>query len=338
MSAVSLGVMNLGAWANTDAHDQRRIIDRAIDAGINLIDTADVYSQGESERILGEVLRGRTDRDDLLIATKFHSPMGEGLNNRGNSRHWIARAVEGSLTRLGVDHIDLYQIHRPDPTVDIDDTLGALTDLVRAGKIRYFGTSTFTGHQLTEARFTATLRQREYPVSEQLPYSILARAVEREVLPVADKYQLGVLAWSPLAGGWLAGGGHSASTRLGRQPERHSLDIEANQKKAEIVARLESIATDAGLTLPRLAIAFVLANAVISTVLVGPRTPEQLEDALTAADLDLDLAVLDSIDAVAAPGITVNQADTGFPLSHVGELVRAQRRQAQGRTAQRRRD
>lgn len=327
VSELSLGVMNFGAWANQHSGDHEEILARAIEAGVNLIDTADVYSAGESERILGALLAKRSDRDELIIATKFHSQWLGGRNTRGNSRHWVTRAVDASLQRLGLDHIDLYQIHRPEPGTAIDETLGALSDLVRAGKIRYFGTSTFSGHELTEARWTAHDRRHIYPVSEQLPYSILAREAEREVFEVARKYRLGTIVWSPLAGGWLGGrrdGG--ASTRLQRQPERHASDVPENRIKQEIVAELGRIAQDAGCTLPQFALAFVLANNVVSTVLLGPRTPAQLDELLAAVDLELPAETLARVDELALPGRTINPADTGYGRDHVQSLVSQQRR------------
>ena len=204
MSPLCLGAMMFGAWGNPDHDDSIRIIHRALDAGINFVDTADVYSGGESEEIVGKALAGR--RDEIVLATKFHGRMGDGPNQRGNSRRWIVQEVEDSLRRLGTDWIDLYQAHRPDPDCDIDETLGALTDLVRAGKIRYLGSSTFPAHEIVEAQWTAERRGRERFMSEQPPYSLLVRGIEADVLPVCSRYGMGVIPWGPLAGGWLSGG------------------------------------------------------------------------------------------------------------------------------------
>src|SRR6195256_3660141 len=201
VSPLCLGAMMFGAWGNPDHDDSVRIIRRALDAGINFIDTADVYSAGESEEIVAKALAG-TRREDIVLATKAHSPMGQDPNERGNSRRWLIRECENSLRRLGTDYIDLYQIHRPDPDTDIDETLGALTDLIRAGKICYAGSSTFPPAQIVEAQWTAEARGRERFVCEQPPYSILVREIETEVLPVCERYGMGVIAWSPLAGGW----------------------------------------------------------------------------------------------------------------------------------------
>ncbi len=326
VSAFTLGVMNFGTWANTDESELERIVAASVDAGINVIDTADVYSQGESEEMLGRVLARRTDRDDLIIATKFYNPVGTDRNNRGSGRRWIVRAVEDSLRRMKLEHIDLYQAHRPDPTVPIDDTLGTLSDLVHQGKIRHFGTSTFTSHQLTEAHWSALARGRELPVTEQLPYSILAREAEREVLDVALKYRLGVLSWSPLAGGWLSGSYRSeTSTRLARQPERHAGELPENAQKRQAVQGLAAVAEEAGLPLAQLAVAFVLANRAISTAIVGPRTLDQLTSLLAAADLDLAPEVLAAIDEIVPPGRTINPADTGYPREHAAAILARQR-------------
>ena len=188
--------MMFGAWGNTDHDDSIRIIHRALDAGINFVDTADVYSAGESEEIVGKALKGR--RDDVVLATKFFMPMGEDPNRRGGSRRWIVAAVEDSLRRLGTDWIDLYQIHRPDPDTDIDETLGALTDLVQQGKVRYIGSSSFSGSQIVEAQWAARDRRLERFRTEQPPYSLLVRGIELDVLPTAQRHGMGILTYSPL--------------------------------------------------------------------------------------------------------------------------------------------
>src|SRR5947209_149531 len=228
VSPLCLGAMMFGAWGNTDHEDSIRIIHRALDAGINFIDTADVYSRGESEEIVGKALAGGR-RDSVVLATKVHGRMGDDPNEFGNSRRWIVREVEHSLRRLGTDWIDLYQIHRPEPDTDIDETLGALTDLVRAGKVRYIGSSTFQPSQIVEAQWVAQRRGRERFVCEQPPYSLLHRGIEAEVLPVCQRYGMGAIVWSPLAGGWLSGrygsdaGSPDASRRAGTQPTRFDM-------------------------------------------------------------------------------------------------------------------
>src|SRR5215212_8166370 len=203
VSPLCLGAMMFGDWGNKDHDDSVRIIHRALDAGINFIDTADVYSRGESEEIVGKALAGR--RDDVVLATKVHGTMGDDPNQFGNSRRWVIREVEASLRRLGTDWIDLYQIHRPEPDTDIDDTLGALTDLVRSGKVRYIGSSTFPPSQVVEAQWVARDRRLERFVCEQPPYSLLVRGIEEDLLPTAQRHGMGVIPWSPLAGGWLSG-------------------------------------------------------------------------------------------------------------------------------------
>src|ERR1700716_1536384 len=204
VSPLCLGAMMFGGWGNTHHEDSARSIHRALDAGINFIDTADVYSRGESEEIVGKALAGGR-RDSVVLATKVHGRMGDDPNQYGNSRRWIIQEVENSLRRLKTDWIDLYQIHRPEPDTDIDVTLGALSDLVAAGKVRYVGSSTFPAHAIVEAQWVAERRGRERFVCEQPPYSIFVRGIEADVLPTCQTYNMGVIPWSPLAGGWLSG-------------------------------------------------------------------------------------------------------------------------------------
>ena len=314
VSELCLGAMMFGAWGNPDHDESVRIIQRALDAGINFVDTADVYSAGESEEIVAKALAGR--RDEIVLATKVHFAMGDDPNRRGNSRRWIMAEVENSLRRLGTDYIDLYQIHRPDESVDIDETLGALSDLVHAGKIRAFGSSTFPAEQIVEAQWVAQARGRERFRAEQPPYSLLVRGVERDVLPTAQKYGMGVIPWSPLAGGWLAGNFGSdkknASRRSERLPGRYDLSVPANQRKLEAVDRFSVIADDAGLTLIEFALAFVLEHPAVSAAIIGPRTMDHLESQLSAPTIRLGRDVLDEIDQVVAPGTNVNVADAGW--------------------------
>ena len=308
--------MMLGSMGNTDHDEGIRIIHRALDAGINLIDTADTYSQGESEVIVGKALAAFA-RDAVVLATKVNNPMGQGINTQGSSRRWITREVENSLRRLGVDHIDLYQLHRPDPTVELEETLAALTDLQRSGKIRAFGTSTFPAHQLVRAQWVSEKHHLGRFVSEQPPYSILCRAIEADVLPVAQEHGIGVLSWSPLAGGMLSGkygtGKENASHRAtGRYPERYNTENEANRRKFEIVTELDELAHKAGLTLVELAVAFALNHPAISSVLLGPRTIEHLEPLLGAPEVRLDAEVLDAIDQLVEPGTIVSGHELGY--------------------------
>jgi aryl-alcohol dehydrogenase-like predicted oxidoreductase len=308
--------MMFGAWGNPDHDDSVRIIKRALDAGINFIDTADVYSAGESEEIVAKALAG-TRRDHIVLATKAHGAMGQDPNERGNSRRWLIRECENSLRRLGTDYIDLYQIHRPEPDTDIDETLGALSDLIRAGKICYAGSSTFLPSQIVEAQWTAERRGRERFVCEQPPYSILVRGVETEVLPVCQRYGMGVIPWSPLAGGWLSGRYRQgqeapASTRAQRLPERFDLSLPGNQAKLEAAEQLAVLAEQSGLTLIQLALGFVLAHPAITAAIIGPRTMEQLESQLAAADVVLSPDILDRIDEIVPPGTNLNPPDRGY--------------------------
>lgn len=323
VSPLTLGAMNFGAPGATGEAESIEIVHAALDAGINVVDTADVYTRGRSEEIVGKALAGR--RDDVILATKFHGRLGDDPNHFGNSRRWIIREVEASLTRLQTDHIDLYQVHRPEEGTEIDETLGALTDLVHQGKIRYFGTSTFLPGQLVEAQWVAEKRGRERPVTEQPPYSILARGAETEVLPLAQKHGLGVLPWSPLAGGWLSGRSATEaadSPRRARRPDRHDPRLPENVLKAAAVERLSKLAADAGITLVQLALAFVLEHPAVSSAIVGPRTPAHLEAALAALDVRLPEDVLDEIDRIVPPGVTLNPADAGYQPPSLTDAAR----------------
>jgi aryl-alcohol dehydrogenase-like predicted oxidoreductase len=316
VSPLCLGAMMFGSWGNPDHDESVRIIRRALDSGINFIDTADVYSAGESEEIVGKALTG-IDRDSVVLATKAHASMGDDVNMSGNSRRWIIRECDNSLRRLGTDYIDLYQIHRPDPSADIDETLSALTDLIRAGKIRYAGSSTFPPAQIVEAQWVAERRGRERFVCEQPPYSIMVRGIEADVLPVCQQYGMGVIPWSPLAGGWLSGryrkgADTPASTRAQRLPQRFDLSLPGNRAKLEAAEQLAVLAEKSGMTLIQLALAFVIQHPAVTAAIIGPRTMEHLEGQLTAADVTLDAAILDRIDEIVPPGTNLNQPDRGY--------------------------
>jgi len=328
VSPLCLGAMMFGAWGNPDHEDSIRIIHRALDAGINFIDTADVYSGGESEVIVGKALKG-VDRSRVVLATKVHGTMGDDVNMQGNSRRWIIAECENSLRRLGVDYIDLYQIHRPDEGTDIDETLGALSDLVHQGKIRTFGSSTFPAEQIVEAQWVAEKRGRERFMTEQPPYSLLVRGIERDVLPVAQRYGMGVIPWSPLAGGWLSGrfgvGKDNTSRRAERIPARYDLSIPGNVRKLEIVTELAVVADQAGLSLIEMALAFVLEHPGVSAAIIGPRTMEQLESQLSAPSVALEASVLDRIDEIVPPGVNLNAADGGYMAPSIASSWRRRR-------------
>lgn len=320
VSALSLGALMFGAWGNKDEDESVRMIHQALDAGVNLVDTADMYSEGRSEEIVGRALKGR--RDEVVLATKFHNPMGPGLNDRGNSRLWIMRAVEASLRRLDTDHIDLYQAHRWDPATDLEETLSALTDLVRQGKVRYLGCSTFPAFLIVEAHWVSERRGLERFACEQPPYSIFVRPGELDVFPVCLRYGMGVLVWSPLAAGWLTGkyrrGQEApADSRAVSYPgpymaPRFDLSRPGNQRKLDLVEELEGVAREAGLSLTHMAIAFAVAHPAVTSAIIGPRTPEQLRDLLAGADVRLDESTLDAIDAVVPPGTVLNEPDRGW--------------------------
>src|SRR5689334_2568793 len=316
VSPLCLGAMMFGAWGETDHDACVRIIHRALDAGINFVDTADVYSRGESEEIVGKALAGGR-RDNVILATKVHGTMGDDPNEFGNSRRWIVREVDNSLRRLRTDWIDLYQIHRPELDTDIDETLGVLTDLVRAGKIRYFGSSTFPANAIVEAQWVSERRGRERFVCEQPPYSILVRGVENDVLPTCRRYGMGVIPWSPLAGGWLTGryrlGSELPSSRRAeRIPSRFDMSLPGNQRKLEAADALARLAEEAGITLIEMALAFVIRHPAVTAAIIGPRTMDQLESQLSAGDVELSDEVLDRIDEIVPPGVNLNPADGGW--------------------------
>jgi aryl-alcohol dehydrogenase-like predicted oxidoreductase len=306
VSAYCLGAMMFGAVGNPDHDDCTRIIDAALDYGINFVDTADMYSDGESEEIVGGALTGR--RDDIILATKVHFQMGEGPNRSGNSRRWILAEIDNSLRRLNTDWIDLYQVHRPDSSTDIEETLSALTDLVRAGKIRAFGCSTFPPDQIADAYHVAARRGLMRLRTEQPPYSMLARGIETSLLPLCQRLGMGVLTWSPLAWGFLSGqysSGRDVDLTAGRAAlARHRFDpaLAANAAKYAATGRLAELADDLGCSLPQLAVAFTMAHPAVTSVIIGPRTLNQLESLLAGASLALDDKTLDRIDEIVPPG------------------------------------
>ncbi len=318
VSKLCLGAMMFGQWGNPDHDDSIRIIHAAMDAGINFIDTADIYSQGESEEIVAKALAGGK-RDDVVLATKFFVPMGEAPNQGGVSRRWIMQEVESSLRRLGTDWIDLYQVHRYDTGTDLEETLGALDDLVRQGKVRYVGSSTFPASTIVEAQWVSRQRGLQRYVSEQPPYSMLVRGIEADVLPTAQRYGMAVIPWSPLSGGWLTGRyrkgadiAEPTSAARRRLADRYDLTLPANQAKLEAADQLAQLAEEAGIPLVQLAIAWVARHPAITSPIIGPRTMEQLEGQLPAADLVIEDALLDRIDEIVPPGVNINPADGGW--------------------------
>jgi aryl-alcohol dehydrogenase-like predicted oxidoreductase len=316
VSPLCLGAMMFGDWGNTDHDESIGIIHRALDAGINFIDTADVYSRGESEEIVGKALAGGK-RDHVVLATKVHGTMGDDPNEFGNSRRWITREVENSLRRLGTDWIDLYQIHRPEEDTDIDETLGALSDLVHAGKVRYIGSSTFPPSQIVEAQWVAERRGRQRFVCEQPPYSMLIRGVETDVLPTCKRHGMGVIPWSPLAGGWLSGKYRKdedppESQRARRLPGRYDMSTPGNQRKLDAADALAQLAEEAGMTLIQMALAFVIRHPAVTAAIIGPRTMEHLDSQLAALEVELSDELLDKVDEIVPPGTNVNPADTGW--------------------------
>jgi aryl-alcohol dehydrogenase-like predicted oxidoreductase len=340
VSPLCLGAMMFGGWGEPDHDTSIATIHAALDAGINFIDTADVYSQGESEIIVGKALAGGR-RDDVVLATKVNIQMGIPAdapagtagdpNKRGNSRRWIVTEVENSLRRLNTDWIDLYQVHRPDPHTDIEETLAALTDLQRQGKIRAFGSSTFPAHQIVAAQWVSERRGLARFVTEQPPYSLLVRGIEADVLPVAQEYGMGVLPWSPLAGGWLTGGYRKdndlpESRRRFRLPARYDMSNPENQRKLDAADAFGRLADDAGLPLIHLALAFVMQHPAVTAPIIGPRTLEHLQSQIGAADVTLSTDILDKIDEIVPPGTTVSRADGGYqPPSLTDPFLRRRR-------------
>lgn len=312
VTPLTLGTMNFGRWQEEDESIQ--IIHAALDAGITSVDTADVYAQGVSEEIVGKAIIGR--RDDLFLATKFHGAFGDNPLHKGNSRRWITQAVENSLRRLGTDRIDLYQAHRPDPKTSLLETLQTLNDLIRQGKILYYGTSVFPAHLQVEAHWLAEKHGLIAPHTEQLPYSLLVRGVEREVFPVAQKHGVGVLSYGPLAAGWLSGkyrvgGQQPESARAELIPGRFDVASAHNRRKLQAADALAELAAENGLSLVELSMAFALNHPAISSVIIGPRTQEHLETYLEAVDVVLSDDVLDRIDEIVEPGTQFHDRDTG---------------------------
>ena len=316
VSQMCLGTMMFGAFGNPDHDAVVRIIHKALDAGINFIDTAAGYSAGESEQIIGKALTSER-RKSVVLAVKFGPPLDKDPNHRGASRRWITEGVEGSLRRLGTDWIDLYQVGVPDPNTDIDETLSALSDLVRAGKIRYFGASKVPASQIVEAQWIADRRGHGHFRTEQPPYSLLTRAIEYDVLPTCQRHGMGVMTYSPLAGGWLSGkyrkgrevSGPGSSARLRRLPERYNANHPSNAAKLDAADALAALADETGITLIQMAIAFATHHPAVTSAIIGPRTIEHLDTYLAADGINLSGDLLDRIDEIVPPGFTINIVD-----------------------------
>ncbi|WP_432544807.1 aldo/keto reductase [Kineococcus sp. SYSU DK002] len=319
VSPYCLGTMMFGDAGNRDEDDCVRITHRALDAGINVIDTADVYGgSGATERIVGRALRGR--RDEVVLATKFSGPMGPGANERGGSRHWVTTAVEGSLRRLQVDHIDLYQLHHPDPRTDVEETLSALDDLVRSGKVRAIGHSNLPAADIVEAQWVAERRGLSRFRTEQPTYSLLNRGIERDVLPVCRRYGLGTLTWSPLAMGLLTGKYRGADAAVASAARTHWVPRHMSDPgKHAAVEELAAVADAAGISLTHLAVAFTVAHPAVTAAIIGPRTVDQLDDLLAGAGTVLDDAILDRIDEIVPPGLDVGPLDVSYVPPHLSD-------------------
>ncbi len=329
VSKYCFGAGMFGYFGNKDEAECIAMVHKALDAGINYFDTSDVYSHGESETILGKALKGV--RDEVVLATKFGLPMTDDPNRRGSSRRWITREVEASLQRLGTDYIDLYQAHRPDATTDVDETLSVLSDLVRAGKVRILGSSTFPAEQIVEAQWTAERRGRERFRVEQSPYSLFTRRIEADVLPTCQRYGMGVVIWSPLSQGWLTGKWRRNQTpndthRQALQPHLYDMAREDNQKKLDLVERLDEVARQGGMSLMQMALAFTVAHPAVTSTILGPRTMAQLEGCLEASEIDLDDAMLDAIDAIVLPGVNVSRDDDGYEAPEIADSALRRRR------------
>jgi aryl-alcohol dehydrogenase-like predicted oxidoreductase len=332
VSPYALGAMMFGALGNPDHDDSIRVIHRALDAGINFVDTADVYSRSESEEIVGKALKGR--RDNVVLATKLHLPMGDDPNQRGNSRRWIMTAVENSLRRLQTDHIDLYQIHRPDPDTDIEETLSALSDLIHSGKVRAIGSSTMPASDIVEAQWVAERRGLARFRTEQPTYSILNRGIEAEVLPVAQRYGMGTLVFSPLAKGMLTGRirkGHE--TDLRRAALFTSFTGFSDERRLDAVEQIIPLADKAGLPMTHLAMAFAIAHPGVTSAIIGPRTMEQLDDLLAGVEVTLADEILDRIDEIVPPGTNVGTPDQSAYLPPTLQRPNLRRRRVNERAA-----
>jgi len=310
VSPYALGAMMFGKIGNPDHDECIRIIHKALDFGINFIDTADVYSRGESEEIVGKAIKGR--RDNIVLATKAHLPMGDDPNQQGNSRRWLTHEVDASLRRLQTDYIDLYQIHRPSPDTDIEETLSALTDLMRAGKVRAIGSSTFPVSEIIEAQWVAERRGLARFRTEQPPYSILDRGIEREVLPACLRYGMGAMVWSPLSKGMLTGRYRKGQPLPDGVRAKYFSRQLSDERNLDAVEQLLPLAEEAGISLTHMALAFVMSHPGVTSAILGPRTMQHLDDLLAGAEVRLDDEVLDRIDQIVPPGTDVGSNEAAY--------------------------
>lgn len=328
VSVLTFGAMMLGKLGDLDHAESVRIIHTALDAGINIVDTANEYGAGESEVIVGKALAGPR-REHVILATKGHYSVEHGAshpnpppNAVGNSRRNILRSCDASLRRLGTDWIDIYQIHYPDDRTSLEETLSALTDLVQAGKIRTFGASNFPAYLVVEGQWVAERRGLRRFTVEQFPYSIFVRWPERDLLPVLHQYRVGGLAYSPLNGGWLSGiyrGGQKQRTayQAGRTPRRFDLTLPNVARKIELLESLVDIANELGTTLLRLAIRWSIEHPAVTSSVIGARTEQHLKETLGAEDLDLPWDVLDRIDQLVLPGASVHPEESRWRTPHL---------------------
>jgi aryl-alcohol dehydrogenase-like predicted oxidoreductase len=306
VSAYALGTLMYATRMGNAPEESARIIHKALDAGINFLDTADAYE--DSEEVVGKALKGR--RDGVVLATKFGRPVDDDLNHRGTSRRWIMTAVENSLRRLQTDYIDVYQIHRLDPSTNIEETLSALTDLIRSGKVRAIGSSNTPASDIVEAQWVAERRGLEHFHTEQPPYSLLNRRIEREVLPVTQRYGMGVMVWGPLAQGMLTGRvrRNQENTLLRAGLVKHVSD----EHRIDVVEELIPVAEEAGIPLTHLAMAFTIAHPGVTSALAGARTMAHLDDLLAGVDVELSDDLMDRIDKIVPPGTDVGALDQDY--------------------------
>ena len=314
VSPLCLGAMMSGPWGSDDRADAIRVIHRALDAGINFAGTAGVYSGGVPEEITGEALRGR--RDDVVLAAKFFVPMDDRPDHSGGSRKWIMQEAGNSLRRLKADYTDLYQVHRPGVTTDAGETLGALADLVRQGRVRCIGSSSYPASQIVGARWVSRERNLARFVTGQPPYSILVRGIGEDVLPAVPRYGTGTLVYSPLSGGWLAGrwreGAPGTPASAARPGARFDMSTPANQRKLGVVEEVAVLAGRSGMTMTGLALAWAVSHPGVTSAIIGPRTMEQLESQFPSVRVTLDTEILDRVGELVAPGVTLNADDNSY--------------------------